>query len=139
MFMGRTGGEETTLPSSTLAVAFWLVHIHGQPDGWALFPRNHRSVALIASPPRPRLRAEVTAQQEQDEAEAEAANEPNNGISDVEHTQNINTCCANSCTFKPDGKSGATGLDSTSPAVVLETLYNPGLNRTDDFNGGTGT
>ena len=30
---------------------------------------------------------------------------PNHWISDVEHSQNINRCCPESCTFKPDGKT----------------------------------
>ena len=114
MVMGRTGGEETTLPSSTLAVAFWLVHIHGQPDGWALFPRDHRPVAFLTSPSRPRLRAEVTAQQEQDDGERDDADEPKNWMADVQHSQNFNRCCGHSCTFNTNGKSGATSRDWTN-------------------------
>jgi hypothetical protein len=97
--------------SSTLPVAFRLAHIDRQPDGWALFPRNHRPVAFLTPPPRPCLGAETPAQQEKDDAEREDADEPKNWISHVQHSQNFNRCCANSCTFKPDGKSGATSLD----------------------------
>jgi hypothetical protein len=130
--MERTGREEGISCSSTLAVALRLVHIRCQPDAWALFARDHRPVAFLTPPPRPGLRAKVTAQQKQDDAERKDANEPNNWTSDVQHSQNVDRCCANSCTFKPDGKSGANR--SVGPPPICK----PGSNLTDSFKGGAG-
>jgi hypothetical protein len=124
--------------SSTFAVPLRLAHIDRQPDGWALFPRNHRPVAFVTPPPRPCLGAETPAQQEKDDGERNAADEPKYWVSHVQHSQSSNRCCADSCTFNTDGKGGATSLDCTNLLVVLQTLCKRGLNCTDDFNGGAG-
>ena len=63
-------------------------------------------MALPTPPLRPRLGAEVTAQQEQEDTERGDADDPENWISYVEHSQNLDRRFANSGTFKPDGKSG---------------------------------
>ncbi|MGD0259682.1 MAG: hypothetical protein ABSD29_07630 [Verrucomicrobiota bacterium] len=55
----------------------------------------------------PRLGSEVTAHQEHDDGDRDDANKPYNWISGVEHSQDCNRYFANSCTFNPDGKSGA--------------------------------
>ena len=91
-------------PSSTLAVAFWFVHVDRQPDGRAVLPRNHRPVALPTPPPLPFLGAEMTEQQEQEDTEHRDTDEPENWIFYAEHSQNIG--CAEFRTFKPDGKCG---------------------------------
>src|SRR5208283_4190811 len=104
--MASTGSEETASPSSTLPVPLRLARIDRQLDGWVLFPRNHRPVAFLAPPPRPRLGAKAPAQQEQDNGECDDADDPLHWTSGAEHSQNINRCCAKSRTFKPVGKSG---------------------------------
>jgi hypothetical protein len=91
--------------SSTLRVSFRLVHLDRQPDGRTSFPRNQRPVAFLTPPPRPRFCAEVAARQQPEGGECAGADEPNHWMSDVEHSQNINRCFAESCTFKLDGKS----------------------------------
>ena len=101
--------------SSTFPVALWLARIDRQPDGRALFPRDHRPVAFPTPPPFPRLGAEVTAQQEQEDSERGDADDPKNRISIVEHSQNFNRSNAEFCTFKPDGKSGAARTDELQP------------------------
>jgi hypothetical protein len=87
-----------------LPVALWFVHIHRQPDGWALFAGNQRPIAFLTPPTRPRLYPEVTAHQEQDDGEYEDADEPKNWISSVEHCQNISRYCVNSCMLNAIGK-----------------------------------
>ena len=118
MLIDRAGREKTAWPSSTLPVAFWLACVDRQLDGRALFPRDHRPVAFLTPTPRPCLGAEMPAQQEEDDAEGEDADEPYHWISDVEHSQNINRCCAKSCTFKPDGKRGPAPLVQTQLASL---------------------
>ena len=80
---------------------------------WAALLRNHRPVAFPTPPPLPRLGVEVTAQQEQKNTERGDADDPKNWISYVEHSQNFNRYCAESCTFNPDGKSGAAPTGDT--------------------------
>src|ERR1035437_7635381 len=108
--------------SSTFAVAFWLVRIDRQLDGRALFPRNHRPVAFPTPPPLPRLCAEVTAQQKQEDTERGDADDQKNWISYVEHSQNFNRYCAESCTFKPDGKSGPAPTGCTVYRYLMRQL-----------------
>jgi hypothetical protein len=72
-------------------------------------------VALPTPPPRPRLGAEVTAQQIQEDTERGHADNPKNWISDTEHSQNSNRCCAKSGRFRPDGKSGAARTAELQP------------------------
>jgi hypothetical protein len=78
-------------------------------------------VALPTPPPRPRLGAEVTAQQEQEETERRDADNPKNWISYVEHSQNFNWYFADSYTFNPDGKSGAARTAELQPVKVTPT------------------
>src|SRR5512135_3288768 len=99
--MGGIAGEDARCPCSSFPVALGFVHIDRQPDGRALFARNHRPVAFLPPPPRPRLGAEVTAHQEQYDGERDDAKEPKSLVADAEHSQSINWCCGKSCTFKP--------------------------------------
>jgi hypothetical protein len=84
---------------------------------WAALLRNHRPVALPTPPPRPRLGAEVAAHQEQHDGEHEDGDKPENWISDVEHNQNVDRCCAKSGTFEPDGKGGPAPPMSRTPSA----------------------
>lgn len=68
----------------------------------------------------PRLGSEVTAQEEKREGERNDADKPHNWISGVEHSQNCNRYLANSCTFNPDGKSGAARMLPT--AILLRSV-----------------
>jgi hypothetical protein len=92
-------------------------------------------VALLTTTTRPRVWTEVSARQEQGEGEHNDEAEPKNWISSVEHGQNCNQCCANYCTFKPNGKRGVTRWDFTNLSVVLQTLCGLALKLVDDFNG----
>ncbi|MGO8928451.1 MAG: hypothetical protein ACLQU3_16405 [Limisphaerales bacterium] len=76
-------------------------------------------MAFPAPPPLPRLGAEVTTQGEQEDTERGDTDEPNDWISDVEHSQNIG--CAESCTFNPDGKNGAARTAEPQPVKVTPT------------------
>jgi hypothetical protein len=118
---GGTGRDETTSPSSTLAVALGFVHIDRQLDGRALFSRNHRPVAFPTPPPLPRLGAEVTTHQKQEDTERGDADEQNHWISHVDHSQISSRYFADSCTFKPDGKSGAARTAELQPVSVTPT------------------
>jgi hypothetical protein len=124
--LGKPGFRLKETASSTIPVAFWLARIYRQLDGWASFPRNHRPVASFTPPPRPRFGAEVAAHQEQHDGEHDDADEPKDWISDVEHSQNVDRCCAKSCTFEPDGKSGSRpaegagdGCERSAPKVTV--------------------
>ena len=90
---------------STFPVAFRLVRLDRQPDGWTSFTRNDRTVAFFTPPPRLCFGAEVAARQQPEGREYAGAEKPNHWISDVEHSQIINRCCPESCTFKLDGKT----------------------------------
>ena len=103
-------------PSSAFPVAFRLARIDHRPDGRAVLVRNHRPVAFPTPPPRPRLGAEVTAQQEQEDPERGDADDPKNRIFYGGHSQNIG--CAKSCTFKPDGKRAAARTVSVVGALL---------------------
>ena len=115
---GRTGRDETTSPSSTLLVALRFVQINHQLDRRALFSRNHRPVAFPTPPPLPRLGAEVTAHQKQEDTERGDADEQKHWISHVDHSQISSRYFADSCTFKPDGKSGAARTAELRPVNV---------------------
>lgn len=78
-------------------------------------------MAFPTPPPLPRLGAEVTAQQEQEDTERRDADNPKNWISYVEHSQNLNRYLADSCTFNPDGKSGAARTAELQPVKVTST------------------
>jgi hypothetical protein len=60
-------------------------HVNRQLDGRALFPRNHRPVALPTPPPLPRRGVEVTTHQEQEDTERGNPDEPENWITYVDH------------------------------------------------------
>jgi hypothetical protein len=78
-------------------------------------------VAFPTPPPLPRRGAEVTAQQEQEDTERGDSEEPKNWIFYGEHSQNLNRYFANSCTFNPDGKSGAARTAELQPVKVTLT------------------
>jgi hypothetical protein len=75
----------------------------------------------LPTPPLPRLGAEVTPQQEQEDTERGDADDPKNWISYVEHSQNFNRFCAESCTFKADGKSDAARTAELQPVKITPT------------------
>jgi hypothetical protein len=75
----------------------------------------------LPTPPLPRLGAEVTPQQEQEDTQRRDADDPENWISYGEHSQNSNRYFADSCTFKPDGKSDAARTPELQPVKVTPT------------------
>ena len=72
-------------------------------------------------PPLSRLGAEVAAQQEQKDTERGDADNPKKRIPYVEHNQNFDRYCAESCTFNPDGKCDAAWTAELQPVMVTPT------------------
>jgi len=68
-------------------------------------------MALPTPPPLSLLDAVTAAQQEQEDTERGDADDPKIWIFYGEHSQYIG--CANSCTFKPDGKISSVSIDQS--------------------------